>query len=110
MSKATIKLEVPQTPGDAALILVDQMRTAILAGQVMASAKEFNAGMNAWLDSAERVLEQPTPPSRDRMRETLKTIIDMDRRTSGTTSEDHMEYDGPIGAVARAALPENTQR
>ena len=34
----------------------------------------------------------------------VEAIIAMDRRTSGTSSEDHMEFDGPIGTKARAML------
>jgi hypothetical protein len=39
-----------------------------------------------------------------RLRAALKKIIAGDRRTSGTNSEDHMEWDGPFAKIARAAL------
>ena len=40
----------------------------------------------------------------ERLRAALQRIIDMDRRSGGTSSEDHTEWDGPCGKIARSAL------
>ena len=38
------------------------------------------------------------------MLKALRTIREADRRSAGTTSEDHTEFDGPMGEIATKAL------
>lgn len=62
--RAKVSITIPQTPGEAALVLVDQMRTAIMNGQVAITDNVFRGGINAWLNSADRVLEMPADETR----------------------------------------------
>jgi hypothetical protein len=55
---ATMSIQFPKTAGDAAVLLVEQMWTAINQGHVIAADPQFEDGFYAWLRTATRVLAE----------------------------------------------------
>jgi hypothetical protein len=56
-ARVKLRLVLPQTPGEAALILVEQMAIAIEAGQVTV-APQHQAAVEAWLAAAREALQR----------------------------------------------------
>jgi hypothetical protein len=56
-ARVTLRLVLPQTPGEAALILIEQMAIAIEAGQVTV-APQHQAAVEAWLAAARAELKR----------------------------------------------------
>lgn len=56
-ARVSLRIVVPQTPGAAALILVEQMTRAFEAGEVTV-APEHRATVDAWLAAARAALQR----------------------------------------------------